>query len=348
MDGLVPGSIIDIRVFDLTKAFFDGFQRVFKSPAILVGIYAVTLLSAVPLGLILQNAIATHLGQSVAAETVANGISWEWWEEFSAQAIGFEQTFSPIIIGFGAVLNNLSTLLDNKNIQGLLVLAIIGYLTIWGFLIGGILDRLARGHRIASAGFFAACGINFFRFCRLALLVGLAYWILFNYIHNWLFDDLYSVVTRDLTVERTAFLVRIVLYVVFGILLMLVNLVSDYAKIRVIVEDRRSMIGALIAAIRFVHRQRTKVFSLYLLNGLFFVSVLGLYAIASNNIGPENTSIWIVLLVGQAYVVARLFAKLTFYASQISYFQSQLAHSDYLTVRKPIWPESPAAEAIAN
>ena len=348
MDSLVPGSTIDVRSFHLTQAFFDGVYRVFKSPAILVGMYAVTLLSAVPLGLILKNAIATHLGQSVAAETVVNGISWQWWEEFSAQANGFEQTFSPVIIGFGAVLNNLSMLLDNQGTQGTLVLVITGYLIIWGFLVGGILDRFARGHRVSSSGFFAACGTNFFRFCRLALLVGLAYWILFNYVHSWLFDDLYSMATKNLTVERTGFLVRIILYVVFGMLLILVNIVADYAKIRVVVEDRRSMIGALMAATRFVYRQRTKVFVLYLLNGLFFISVLGVYAIASTSVGPENTSMWIALLVGQAYVIARLFAKLTFYASQISYFQSQLAHSNYLTARKPVWPESPAAEAIAN
>ena len=40
------------------------------------------------------------------------GTNYEWWREFSAQATGLGTTFVPSITGFGAVLDNLSGLLD--------------------------------------------------------------------------------------------------------------------------------------------------------------------------------------------------------------------------------------------
>ena len=318
------------------------------APAILAGVYAVTLLAAVPLALTLQTALATHLGASAAADSAASGVNWGWWEEFRAGASGFERSFSPSVIGFAAVLSNLSAVADNTQLQGALAMLVAVYLSIWAFLVGGILDRLARRRRVGSAGFFSACGTYFFRFWRLAVLAGLAYWALFAVIHGWLLDDLYRVATRDLTVEQSAFVVRLVLYLTFGALLLLVNLVFDYAKIRAVVEDRRSMIGAFIAAIRFIRRRPMAATGLYLLNGVLFLGVLGAYAAVAPGVGPAGPSMWMAFLIGQAYVVARLFTKLVFYASQTAYFQSQLAHADYVASPRPVWPESPAAEAIVR
>ena len=50
------------------------------------------------------------------------------------------------------------------------------------FSLGGMLDRLARGRPIRTAAFFAACGVYFFRFLRLALPVAVIYWV----FHHWL------------------------------------------------------------------------------------------------------------------------------------------------------------------
>ena len=40
--------------------------------------------------------------------------------------------------------------------------------------------------------------------------------------------------------------------------------------------------------------------------------------------------------------------KLLFYASQTAYFQGALAHAAYTASPTVVWPESPAAESIAN
>ena len=57
---------------------------------------------------------------------------------------------------------------------------------------------------------------------------------------------------------------------------------------------------------------------------------------------------WIGFLVAQIYIVARLFLKLEFIASQTALFQASLAHVAYTAAPAPVWPESPAAEVIAS
>ena len=81
----------------------------------------------------------------------------------------------------------------------------------------------------------------FFRFLRLAVVQWLVYAFLFGYLHNWLFGTFYPRITHEMNVERTAFLTRLALYLVFGLLVAAAALVFDYAKVRAVVEDRRSM-----------------------------------------------------------------------------------------------------------
>ena len=330
------------------NAFRDGIRRVNAAPAVLAGVLVVTLLATLPLGLALRSALRAHLGDSVAADTVASGVNWDWWQEFSAQATGLGRTFSPSVIGAGVVLDNLSALLDNRPTAGILVGVATVYLLLWIFLVGGVLDRYARGRATRAAGFFGACGVYFFRFLRLAVAGWLAYAVLFGLIHGWLLDDFYGWATRDFTVERSAFLLRAALYLLFGTLLVACNLVLDYAKIRAVVEDRRSMIGALLAAWRFVTRRPLQVSGLYLLNGLVFLLVLAVYAAVVPGAGRTGLFMWAGLLIGQAYILARLWTKLLFYASQTALFQGELAHAEYIAAPEPVWPESPAAEAIGR
>ena len=332
----------------MIAAFFDGVRRVAAAPTLTAGMYLVTLLAAVPLALVMHDAIASHLGSSVAADAVATGANWEWWEEFGAQSHGIEETLTPTVIGFGAVLSNLSALADGRTPNGAVTGLAIIYLGAWAFLVGGVLDRLARRRRVSSVGFFSACGVYFFRFLRLALLAGLAYWLVLGPVRGWLLDDLYPFLTRDVTVERTAFLLWVGLSLPYVALLLLVNVILDYAKIRAVVEDRRSMIGALLAAVRFIGRRPLACAGLYGLNGAVFLGILAVYAVVAPGASLAGPGVWVGFLIGQAYVVARLFAKLVFFGSQIAYFQSQLAHAGYVAAPRQVWPESPLAEAIGD
>ena len=324
----------------------DGIRRVNRAPAILVGVWALTVLVSLPLAAAVRGMLAEHLGQSLAADTAASGVNYDWMQEFGDQATGLGVTFKPTIIGFGAVLDNLSAFMDNSSRPVVIAGAASAYIVLWIFLAGGILDRYARDHATRAYGFFAASGVFFFRFLRLAVVQWLVYGLLFRALHPWLFDSLFARLTHEMTVERTAFLVRLALYLLFGVLVAACTTIFDYAKVRAVVEDRRSMLGALRAALGFVGRNAGACTGLFAANFALFVLVVGLYGFVSPGAAGGGIRVWIGFAIGQLYVLGRLWVKLLFWASETSLFQARLAHAGYVARLEPVWPESPAADAI--
>jgi len=330
------------------SAFREGVRRVNAAPLLLAGMVAVTLLIALPLSLALRGMIASHLGGSLAADGVADGTSSDWWQEFAAQASGLGATFAPSIIGFGAVLDNVSGLLDNLPLAATITGATAAWMVVWSFLSGGVLDRLARARPTRAEGFFAASGVYFWRFLRLGAIAGFIYYLLFAYVHDVIFVDVYEPLTRNLTVERTAFAVRVACYLLFGSMLAAATLAFDYARIRIVVEDRRSALGGLMAGLRFARRHAGGTIGLYLLNAAAYVLVVLVYAAVAPGAPRSGLSVWLVLGIGQIYIVVRHYLKLLFYGSQTAYFQGAFAHAAYAAGPPIVWPDSPAAEAIGN
>src|SRR5207247_9106264 len=111
---------------------------------------------------------------------------------------------TPTIIGFGAVLDNLSAFLDNDSRPVVIVGAASAYIVLWIFLAGGISDRYARDRATRAHGFFAASGVFFFRFLRLAAVMWAVYAVLFGYAHAWLFGTGFAAMYAHVTGERRA------------------------------------------------------------------------------------------------------------------------------------------------
>ncbi len=125
------------------------------------------------------------------------------------------------------------------------------------------------------------------------------------------------------------------LYVVFGVLLAASAMVFDYAKVRAVVEDRRSMLSALGAALGFIRRNAAAAIALFAANFALFVAVIGLYALVAPGAGGAGASMWIGFAIGQLYILGRLWVKLVFWASETALFQSRLAHAGYIARQQP-------------
>ena len=198
------------------------------------------------------------------------------------------------------------------------------YLLFWLFLSGGLLDRLARGRRVGTAHFFAVSGVFLIRFVRLGLIVAAAYYLLFR-----LFRPQMS--SRP---EMFAFLAG----------LAIVNLVADFAKVRAVVEDRRSMLGALLASVRFIRTRPMRAVGLFALHLVVAAGLLELW--------PRMVSMpqdqWSALGVAVVFLLIMTVARLAFLASEVALFQQELAHASYAAMPAPVWPDSSAVEAIQN
>ena len=323
-------------------AWRAGLGRVRRAPALLIGGWLATVIVAAPAAWAVRAAIHDHLGRSLAAVPAAGSVNYDWWQEFASQASGAPATFVPSILGFAAPLGNLSSIADALPLPGGVAAAVLAFLLLQIFLMGGIIDRSARDTRLGSYGFLAACGASFFRLLRLGAAALAVYWLLFSAVRP-VIDAAYQWLTRDFTVERQAFAVYAITTIAFLLAVAAVSLVFDFAKIRLVVEDRRSAIGALMSGLRFIVRQPAAAAGLYLINVLVFAAVLGLYAIAAPSAAVSGWRVVWTFLVMQLFILARVWARLVFVASETALFQSRLAHARY--VRRPI-PTRPMPAAV--
>ncbi len=67
------------------EAFIDGLRRVQRAPWLVAGLWLSTVLLALPLAFALHGQISEHLGSSMAAKAAAEGVNYDWWNEFLAQ-----------------------------------------------------------------------------------------------------------------------------------------------------------------------------------------------------------------------------------------------------------------------
>jgi hypothetical protein len=326
-------------------AWLEGWRRVMAAPRITVGVLLLTWVVALPLAAVLRDRIATHLGDSMTAGPVSQGWDRDWAGEFATSGDGVGGTFTYEILGFGGTLAAVGRLLDGPAPPRALLGAIAAYVGLWLFLLGGIIDRYARARPVRPGAFFATSGVFFLRFLRLSLVIGAIDWLLFRGLRPWLFGPVFDAAVRDLANEHQALVVKGWLYAAFLAAVGLVSLWADIAKVRAVVEDRHSALASLGAAARFIRRRFWRCSGLYLLNivGLLVMTRLWLQ-IAPTASDPS----WLALLAAQAYLVARLWGKLAFVASEVVFFQGELAHAQYTARPEPLWPDSPAVEAIRN
>jgi hypothetical protein len=184
------------------------------------------------------------------------------------------------------------------------------------------------------------------RFLRLAPFIALTYYVLFAVVHPMLLEDAFHALTRDVIVERSAFLVRVAFYAIFGLMLVVVNIVFDYAKVRAVVEDRRSMVGAIVAGGRFARRNVVLVASLYMLTAGLFLALLMLYGLVDPGARTSGAGLWLGFAVSQLYLLGRIWIRLVFLASETSLFQSRLAHTGYIASATIPRPEPPILDGL--
>ncbi len=298
-----PGPIPQRRTASPLAAFLDGWREVLRAPAVLVGTWLVWW-------------GAWQLVSAPSAERLAAGVytghgAWlelirAWLERLSD---GFAPELAPFMVPAGGDAPIPSPLI----VQTALLV----------FLTGGILDRYARARPIRTAAFFAACGVYFVRFLRLAVLVAAVIFVL-------------SRIELALPSPLWGEIVALGSIVLLGILV-------DFAQVRAVVEDRHSMIGALAAAIRFIRRRAWRVGGLALLNG---AAVLTLAATIGRlgQLAPASTAVWFTMAASLAHIAVRLACR----ASEVVFFQHELAHAGYTAAPLPLWPDSPAVEAMQN
>ncbi|HUF24622.1 MAG TPA: hypothetical protein VMN81_10875 [Vicinamibacterales bacterium] len=198
----------------------------------------------------------------------------------------------------------------------------------WVFLSGGVIDRLARDTRSSSRRFFAAAGACFGPLIRLGLLSLATYAAVLIWIGP-------AVTRASDAAEGPA---RVALFGAMALLLFLIALVFDYARVRLVIEDRRSAIGALAASLRLIRAHPGRILTAQAVFWLALVLWLTLRAFPAVEGSYSLT---------YAFVAGEILFKLALIGTQASIYQQTLATAGWVAREDPRWPDEPSADPAA-
>lgn len=330
------------------RCFTSGLGRVLRSPSLILWLYIASLVVALPLSVAMHDILRDSIGGSLVHQNLRQGFDLDWYSQFRFHNSGIANTFGPSVVGILPVLFNIDALFSGfaPGWNSTILMAGCLFMLAWAFFGGGVIARYSRSDEpFARTHFFANSGEYFFRFVRLLVISILVYLAFFSWIVPPLFRWI-NRSTRDVTVEGTLILYTGLVYALVAFVLMIFGLASDYAKISMVVESRRSAILAFLRGLKFVWRNPGRTIGLYLLLALVGLVLIGAFALVAP--GPNQWRRLLLLLafvVSQGFIVCRIMLKLWFLASQTELYQNI---QEELKQAQPIAPPSPASEPAAS
>lgn len=309
-------------------AILEGFRRMARAPGLILILYGSNLLLAALLAIPLAGDLASAL-ESRPSATLESGPFWAAW---SAGHEGWAGELSPRVLGSGTFFLSTERLLGGQMPGGLLaplsalpaspldgiILALgVASVLLRAFFQGGLLAtyRALRGSRSPN-GFFHGSAFYFGRMVR-AGLVGLAFAALVFALHAPLAVAL-SNAARQARSETSALLVGFLSHTVLLGALLFISMVTAYARVIIVAEERRSATLAWLSALVFsCGRSFPKAFGhsvvMALLTALLALGWARLDALVSSSLVG-------LLVVGQLFVATRVACGLATLAGRYALF----------------------------
>jgi hypothetical protein len=198
--------------------------------------------------------IMRFTSHSLVSRELAQAFSYDWLTDFSYNSPGSLDRYAALIgyVGLLAILVNT-------------------------VLAGGVLPRFrAPDQHYSLGGFFRDSARYAWRLLRLMVIGLVCYWLVFKLVNQKL-GDAVGRWTRDSMDDRRVFLARLAVTVLVLLGLAFVNLVMDYARVKLVLEEGTSAVEAFLGSLGFSLSRLRKAATVYLLPSLCGLALLGIY-----------------------------------------------------------------------
>jgi hypothetical protein len=264
----------------MSQALSEGLAAVRRNPGLVAFLLVVNIAVAAILAAPLVATLEKSFENSGSSETMMYGFDFPWWDHFKDTHTGPSHEFSPAIFGHGFAFRNVSLLLKGELPLGLLrfgddtgeadeshldeTILVLGaaYLVLQVFLAGGIYASLRRPRsHWTIRSLLHGAGFYFGRFTRIALIALVLDFVLFAL--NAPFSRWVDTMARESVSERTGLLWLFGRYALLLAGVLLIHLVSGYAKAITVLEERSSAVLAWASAVSFCLSRFGRVVSHY-------------------------------------------------------------------------------------
>jgi hypothetical protein len=306
------------------SAVIGGVRRTVVSPFVLLSFWLLNLLVALPAAWLVQEAIREGIGHSGYYKKLTHGFNMEWFGLFEGKSEGLAKTFTPTHSGMGAFIDNFEALLTGsifKSYWGVIAIsAIFGLL--WLTLLGAAIERYCgRGPSFAPFKFVGSGVRYLFRLLRLTMISAPIYLAIF-----WSASLLMKSMKKsmpDVTVEGTLIFYSMLIWLGVGFLLTLIHAIFGFAKVAIVVDERRSAVLAAIRGFTFIALHPAKTMGMYyallLLN---LVGAVALYFVAPGATQDSVSTVAWAFVLGQLYLLFKLTMRLSLVAGQVALYQA--------------------------
>jgi hypothetical protein len=322
----------------MLSALREGFRSVGRNWGLVALVLASNLLLALVLAIPLAARIEADLAHRGASVGMMYGFDYDWWSRWSEDQQGYARSLSPAIFGTGFTFKNLDLLLGGQLPAGLFAggvqalegngaptastdAVILGlgvlYLLLQTFLTGGLLGvfRAPRGGWTLR-GLVHGAGFYFARLLRVSLVALATLGVVFGL--NAPFARWVDGLAREAVSESTAIALVFGRHALLLFVLLLVHMAASFAKVTVVLEERRSALLAFVSSLGLCARNFAAALGQYLtvlLLGLLLLAAFGALDAGFPVSGWKSQLV--LLVVFQAALFGRIALRLGLLASQL-------------------------------
>ncbi len=300
--------------------FIKGFNMTRRTTKMVLFLYIINLLFSLLLAVPLYHSLKNHIGNSDVGDNLENGFDYLWWEEYRDQSQGLEKTFTPSIMGKGALLENLESLIQMKFLTYPSSLILFGflYILLHTFLSGGIVYTFFKEPpEFSFKRFFKGAGkYSPYFFGIMAVSVGILLLVMAS-LARW-FGSIVSACAKNSVSEITPFILGLIFSLLIWTILLFFHMILDYARIKTVSEDRKNIIKAIASSVIFVFKNPGTTLGLYYL--IFSVNIIiSIIYIIIQSLIPQ-ISLWGIagaFIIQQSFIFALIWTRCWLYSSQL-------------------------------
>ena len=293
-------------------AIRQGFRLMRRARSAVWVLFATNMLLAIVAGLPIYQGILSFTSHSLMSRNMLTGFSVDWFTDFAFNNPGALEQYAQFIM-----------------VMGLIAMPVNA------FLAGGVLGRFQRLQERSRLGtFFRDCGRYAWRMLWLMLVALACYWVVFRFINDGL-GKLVDQATLYWMNDRTAFVVHLAVGVLVLLSLAFVNMVIEFAQIRIVYGEGSGFVEAFLASLGFCIGRLPRAILVYAVPSLCGLVLLGIYRLFtpwhiihaalgnSSRTSYEASLVLALLFIGQQLVMfGRYWFRVATWASEWSLFAS--------------------------